>query len=230
MAGLFYLPNELERKGSLYLRSDHMNYYSRPTLNSNWHQAREAEPKDYDITTAEKKDLCKATYVRIGDATDGKDFPETTYQEHSQQIHRCKDLLETKDPSKRMVTLETFPDAKIDNRDTGAPEKGYEAILPGHHPEHNKRRLETTHEADYTPPYPIIALDEKELAAKKAKDEEIEKAKTACYKRFQSQFSDTMNHQRSGWNTWQDESGVYGNTQAKRQMFTMTKTITAAYE
>ena len=35
------------------------------------HQAREAEPKDYDISKAPKRDLCKATYGRIGDFKSG---------------------------------------------------------------------------------------------------------------------------------------------------------------
>lgn len=78
------LPTIPERKGTLNLRCDHMKY-GRATLNSNWwahieqsldiytaisyyrHAAREAEPKDYDVsTTTGKKDLLKATYARIG--------------------------------------------------------------------------------------------------------------------------------------------------------------------
>lgn len=34
-------------------------------------QAREAEPKDYDINKAPMRDLGKATYHRIGNVTDG---------------------------------------------------------------------------------------------------------------------------------------------------------------
>ena len=35
------------------------------------HQAREAEPKDYDISRGNERNLCKATYDRIGNITDG---------------------------------------------------------------------------------------------------------------------------------------------------------------
>ena len=35
------------------------------------HQAREAEPKDYDISQNDHRDLGTATYMRIGDFTDG---------------------------------------------------------------------------------------------------------------------------------------------------------------
>jgi hypothetical protein len=59
------LPQFVERKGSLTLRSDHMTY-GRATLNSNWHQAREAEPKDYDIgADVNARNLHKATYDRL---------------------------------------------------------------------------------------------------------------------------------------------------------------------
>lgn len=35
------------------------------------HQAREAEPKDYDINRSDTRNLCNASYKRIGDFTDG---------------------------------------------------------------------------------------------------------------------------------------------------------------
>ncbi|CAI8045414.1 Protein C9orf135 homolog [Geodia barretti] len=70
------LPSVPERKGTLNLRSNHMKF-GRATLNSHWHAAREAEPKDYDVTDSnEKRDLLKATYCRIGSCDEG--FPETT--------------------------------------------------------------------------------------------------------------------------------------------------------
>ena len=43
-------------------------------LSSIRHQAREAEPKDYDLNKDEYRDLCKATYERIGDVTDGVSY------------------------------------------------------------------------------------------------------------------------------------------------------------
>ena len=47
-AEYFEPPDFVERKGSLYLRSNNTNY-SRYTLNSDWHAKREAEPKDFDF-------------------------------------------------------------------------------------------------------------------------------------------------------------------------------------
>lgn len=86
------LPSIPERKGSLYLRSNHMRYTS-GTLNSNWyvcsdacllfcmlfctskrHVDREAEPKDYDIhgiAGNKKKDLQRSTYQQIGNMHEG---------------------------------------------------------------------------------------------------------------------------------------------------------------
>ena len=49
------------------------------------HQAREAEPRDYDMSKGDKRDLCLATYKRIGDVTRGE-IPETTYQDMAAQV------------------------------------------------------------------------------------------------------------------------------------------------
>ena len=38
-------------------------------------------------------------------------------------------------------------------RDTGDPKEGHLSVLPHHHPEYNKYYLETTHAADFKPPY-----------------------------------------------------------------------------
>ena len=50
---------------------------------------------------------------------------------------------------------------------------------------------------------------------------------TAAYKYCHSQFTDTANHRRSGWNTWQDESGVYANSTLKSRtpVYQRTKPI-----
>ena len=50
------------------------------------HQAREAEPVDYDISTNEVRKLSKSTYKRIGNVTDGKTIGETTYQNLGEQV------------------------------------------------------------------------------------------------------------------------------------------------
>ncbi|KAJ8306102.1 hypothetical protein KUTeg_016647 [Tegillarca granosa] len=106
-------PDYYERKGSLFLRSNHMNY-GRATLNSNWHQAREAEPKDYDFSRDSERDLCKATYQRIGNVTNGS-LPQTTYQDHAAQTNLKEDFQEqvTRKP---MVTLETMEHSHIDRK------------------------------------------------------------------------------------------------------------------
>ena len=52
-----------------------------------------------------------------------------------------------------------------------------------------------------------------------------EKDNTEAYKKCHSQFTDTADYRRSGLNTWQDESGLYANTEAKRTVFKKTDTI-----
>ncbi|KAL5020941.1 hypothetical protein ScPMuIL_000096 [Solemya velum] len=213
--GVTGVPDMVERKGSLFLRSDHMNY-GRATLNSNWHQARESEPKDYDINRSEKRNLCKATYSRIGNITDGS-IPNTTYQDHSQEILMKRDFQEQED-RKQMVTLETVDNTHID-RDVGAPKRGYGSVLPRHHPDYNKHHLETTHIADFTPPNP----DYEPAPEKPPEFPDLSDA----YKRCHSQFADTADYRRPGRNTWQDESGIYANTHFKRQIFKQTNPIPA---
>ncbi|XP_038057809.1 protein C9orf135-like [Patiria miniata] len=212
------LPDFVERKGSLFLRSDHMDY-SRPTLNSNWHQAREAEPKDYDINNeSEKKDLHRTTYKRIGNITDGS-FPLTTTQYSMQQIHLKKDF-EEKETRKPMVTLDTYQVADID-RDTGHPKTGYGAVLPRHHPQHDKRHLETTNRADYKPPFPYTPVPEQPPDF--PDDSNV-------FRHCHSQFTDTADYRRFGRNTWQDESGQYPNSQLQRDYYKPTNTIPQVLE
>ncbi|KAL8590462.1 hypothetical protein ACOMHN_011675 [Nucella lapillus] len=200
------IPDITERKGSLFLRSDHMNY-SRAILNSNWHQARESEPKDYNLSKDPVRDLTRASYNRVGNVTDGS-LPETTYQEQSKQVF-LKPMFSEQDNQRPMVTIETVQHTHID-RDTGDPKEGYGSVLPGHHPEYNKHYLETTHNADFKPPFPY------EPAPEQLPDFED---KSAVYRKCHSQFTDSADYRRPGRNTWQDESGIYANTHFKRQEF-----------
>ena len=55
-----------------------------------------------------------------------------------------------------------------------------------------------------------------------ARDAEL---KTLAYKKMKSQFTDTADYRRNGWNTWQDESGIYTNSHFKAQVFPKTQTI-----
>lgn len=209
MAGFPSVPDHVERKGSLFLRSDRMNY-SRATLNSNWHQAREAEPKEYDMNRDPERNLCKSTYSRIANVTDGE-LPETTYQNFCNQ-NNLKDEFTEKEFSKSMITDSSKATL---NRDTGTPDSGYWAVLPKHNPEHNKYHLDTTHKADFKAPYPYTPAQEK---PQEFADYAI------AYKKCSSQFTDTADYRRNGRNTWQDESGVYTNSHHKVECPTYKKT------
>ncbi|GFO21137.1 hypothetical protein PoB_004764200 [Plakobranchus ocellatus] len=210
-----------DRKGSLTLRSDHMNY-SRAILNSHWHQARQAEPKDYDLNKAPMRTMAVSTYDRIGDVTDGS-FPYTTYQEQANQIF-LKPMYEDRDNHKPMIQMDTLEtmnsgiDRQIDCSNS--------QVLPRHKKDYNKFYLDTTYVSDYVPPYPFTSVDEE--AKKEADAEEMNRdveLKTKAYKKMKSQFTDTADYRRNGWNTWQDESGVYSNSHFKAQVFPKTQTI-----
>jgi len=203
-----------DRKGSLTLRADHMNY-SRAILNSHWHQARQAEPKDYDINKDEKRTMTYSTYNRIGNVTDGT-LPQTTYQDQANQAF-LKPMYEDRDLHRGMVQPETLAvaNAGID-RDTGDPKESYGSVLPYHNKDHKKYHLDTTYGSDYYPPYPITA---------KPEEAEVCDDKSAAYKKMKSQFTDTADYRRNGWNTWQDESGTYANSAYKTQVFPKTCTI-----
>ncbi|XP_071964729.1 cilia- and flagella-associated protein 95-like [Antedon mediterranea] len=212
MAGFVGNPDYYERKGSLFLRSDHMNY-GRPTLNSNWHQAREAEPKDYNISDpSQKRNLHTATYERIGNSANG--FPRTTTQESMEQVHLKRDF-EEREIRKPMVSVDTYNEADID-RDTGCPKTGFGSVLPRHHAGHDKRHLETTNRADYKPPFPYTPVPEQP-------PDFVDNSNG--YRKCQSQFTDTADYRRFGRNTWQDESGIYANRDYKRALFPPTNTI-----
>ncbi|XP_064607092.1 LOW QUALITY PROTEIN: cilia- and flagella-associated protein 95-like [Liolophura sinensis] len=181
--------------------------YGRATLNSNWDQARESEPKDYDINTSPVRDLCKATYTRIGSVTDGS-LNKTTYQAHTEQLFLKKDY-EERETRKPMITQETLAHAHLDREIPGVPKHGVGAVLPCHKPDHNKYYLETTHKADFKSPRPFERKPEKMVDFP---DE------SAAYRRCISQFSDPDGSKRPGRNTWQDESGVYANSHLKQQV------------
>ncbi|XP_072045951.1 cilia- and flagella-associated protein 95-like [Amphiura filiformis] len=213
------IPDFVERKGSLYLRSDHMNY-SRPTLNSNWHQAREAEPKEYDINgeRIDQRNLHRATYNRIGNVTDGS-FPLTTTKASLDQVYLKKDF-EEQETRKALVNLDTSSLADLD-RDTGHPKRGFGAVLPRHHPEHDKQHMETTNRADYKPPFPYTPVPEQP-------PDFVDNSNAV--RKCHSQFTDASDYRRFGRNTWQDESGIYANTQLKRETFPPTNTIPQVLE
>jgi len=45
------------------------------------------------------------------------------------------------------------------------------------------------------------------------------------WKKCHSQFTDVDDYRRHGHNTWMDESGIYANTDLKRQYIKPTDTI-----
>lgn len=205
---LAFIPDYVERKGSLFLRSDHMDY-SRPTLVSNWHQAREAEPKDYDIKDyqPQKRDLHNSTYHRIGNVTDGS-FPNTTSHEQMEQVVKFKSDFETRETRRQMVDMDTFNSISY-KRDTGAPERGFGSVLPQHPPDHGKRYLDTTYRVDYESPYPY----------EPQKTHPPEPDQSAAWRKCHSQFTDVDDYRRHGPNTWHNESGVYANTALRTDVF-----------
>ena len=76
------------------------------------HQAREAEPRDYDMNRNEQRDLCTATYERIGNVTDGS-LPKTTYQEMGDQYNLKKDFTE-REVTKHMINEDTYSLVDLD--------------------------------------------------------------------------------------------------------------------
>ncbi|XP_063769967.1 cilia- and flagella-associated protein 95 isoform X1 [Pseudophryne corroboree] len=203
---------QLERKGSLYLRSDHM-HYDKPTLVSGWHEERETEPKDYDVN---KSPLCKgnfrhSTYRRFG-TSDIKDW-NTTTEEQLSQIYLKNDY-ELRDVPKKMVNEDNIDTLNVE-RQTGLPATGFRAVLPHHTEDHRKMLDGTTYTIDYKLHYQYTP----------SKIPDIPDYSSA-YKKCHSQFTDTADYRRHGRNTWQDESGIYGNNKMKHQVFKPTCPIT----
>ncbi|CAG5117626.1 unnamed protein product [Candidula unifasciata] len=207
------------RKGSLTLRATHSNY-SRAVLNGEWHQARQAEPKDYDLNKDPVRSMTLSTYNRIGNITDGT-LPKTTYQEQASQI-LLRPMFSFRDIHRSLVQPETVAAANAGiDRDTGDPKGAYGSVLPFPSADGNTPQLETTYTADYIPPYPFTRRDD----TNNYEDSKGLGEKSAAFRKMKSQFTDTDDYRRNGWNTWQDESGIYTNSQYKVQLFPKTETI-----
>ncbi|XP_019907703.1 protein C9orf135 homolog isoform X3 [Esox lucius] len=104
-------------------------YYSRPTLISNWHYNREAEPKDYDYKACPegKKKLSKSTYKHFGTYMD--DVWRTTTES---QMSQC--LLKNKDTAGHVIDVTN-------------------TILPRHRPGHNQVEFYSTYALEYQTPW-----------------------------------------------------------------------------
>ncbi|XP_033020311.1 protein C9orf135 homolog isoform X2 [Lacerta agilis] len=76
------------------------------------------------------------------------------------------------------------------------------------------RFLDTTYQTNYVPPYdyePYIELQPDGYSV--------------VHRKCHSQFTDTADYRRHGINTWQDESGVYGNADLRQKVFPVTSPI-----
>ncbi|XP_066472961.1 cilia- and flagella-associated protein 95 [Tiliqua scincoides] len=203
-------PDVMQRHGGLTLRSNSA-YYGRPTLVYNWHHRREAEPKDYDIHEIPlgSKNLCHSTYWRLG-TMDEKWI--TTYQDYMAQPYRLKEYKEL-EIRKPLLDEDTFIAAVI-GRETGRPETGFGAVLPSHSPDHFTMFLDTTYRIDYVPPYDYDPCIKPEAGGY-----------SVVHRKCHSQFTDTVDYRRHGVNTWQDESGIYGNSDLRQKVFPVTNPI-----
>ncbi|XP_066567275.1 cilia- and flagella-associated protein 95-like [Amia ocellicauda] len=192
-------------------------YYSRPTLVSNWHQSREAEPKDYDLAACPlgKKHLHHSTYRHLGN-TISADWGTTSEAQLSQYF--IKKDYEIRETPKPLLKTDNLLSINFD-RETWRPRTGFEAVLPCHPPGHNKIDLNTTYAMDYLPPYPLCMYNI-QPSAREQPDCSL------AYKRCQSQFTDTADYRRKGRNTWQDESGLYSNRDIKSRVTQPSDPIT----
>ena len=161
-AEFFRPPDFVERKGSLYLRSNNMQY-SKNTLNSDWDSNREAYPKDFDIVKSfkrraesknenakKKTDLHLSTYSRIG--TENNRLPLTTAQDGNQQAYDLKPRWTPKAKRKLMVNKHNFETVNLQEPNETGPE--FLKILPKHKSDYRAQHFSTTNRIDYRRPYP----------------------------------------------------------------------------
>jgi len=190
------LPQFVERKGSLTLRSEYMRY-SRGVLNDSWHEDRETEPKDYDINDLSKKqDLQLATYKKIGEDNVDIDPHETTSKVGTEEAIHLKDDYRTRQVRKPQVNMENFTATVSDHIDQGRQP----GVLPSHRPEHKMRYLNTTYGLDYQYPFDWEPIPE-----------QTESTPDKRYGRKLSSFADTTTHKIKGVNTWHDSPGAIQN-------------------
>nr|XP_033780645.1 protein C9orf135 homolog isoform X2 [Geotrypetes seraphini] len=173
------------------------------------HWIPETEPKDYDIQALplDEKNLHYSTYKRLG--TSDNDWTTTTDQQLS-QIFLKKDY-EEREIHKSLVNLDNY-ETTVFERDTGRPERGFGAVLPRHPLDHLKMIFDTTYNSAFVAPFPYIP------SCHYLAPQEYSTVHRKCH----SQFTDTADYRRYGINTWQDESGVYANTELKRKFFKPT--------
>ncbi|XP_007498630.1 cilia- and flagella-associated protein 95 isoform X1 [Monodelphis domestica] len=194
----------LERKGSLTLRSHHKNY-SKPVLVYGWHVDREGYPKDYDINQIPfgSKNLCNSSYLRYGNEDTMPPVSET----HAEMVKTifCEDFGERK--SLPLLNKNTI-DLGIIERDLGLPKRGFGALFPRHPPDHRRMEWMTSYKEDFVPPYDYMKVIQP-----------LQDMYSVVHRRCRSQFADVEGYKRPGIHSWQDESGIYGNSDLRHTLF-----------
>ncbi|KAG8130628.1 hypothetical protein E2320_017308, partial [Naja naja] len=76
------------------------------------------------------------------------------------------------------------------------------------------RFMDTSYRLDYVPPYDYIPYVTPDT-----------NGYSVVHRKCHSQFTDTADYRRHGINTWQDESGVYANSDLKQKVFPVTNPI-----
>jgi len=196
-------PNHLETKGSLFLRSNHMQYHE-DVKNSTWHLAAQAHPKDFDLRkSVEKKEnpnLLLSTYKHLGTDKNQPDYKSTTHL----ALEQLKLLPITKQQEKKQYI--------VDNRSFKNKSKRNESCILKHQQSQDKMYLISTQRTDYQPPYPFKEAPKKQIAVENV----------AAFKKQVSQFTDVDTYKRNGIHTFHDESGCYNNFKEKQLMFKKT--------
>jgi len=184
------VPQYAERKGSLLLRSNHCSF-RKGVRNTNWHQMREAEPKDYDITDPKNYNLHTSTYCNgVGHIARGNESPPISeMKERMSDLHKKSDF-QKKEVHKFMLDQDAFKQVNW--------QKIQEGGIVRHTPNHNVMFLGTTNREDYKPPFEYKPYVIKNVSIKP----ELRWRKT------HSELYDTCDHRRWGVNTWQDEYRV----------------------
>ncbi|XP_065185539.1 cilia- and flagella-associated protein 95-like [Sycon ciliatum] len=190
------IPSFPERKGTLLLRSEHQDYTLQRTAVTGWHQAREAEPREYVVEDhIDNQDLHRSTYQRLGQ--DDVEKPESITKTSLQERQLLPDYTE-RQVGPPMVNEKNFSKINFD-RTTKAPEQGFGSVLPQHKSGYNRHHLNTTYALNFQPPE---GYDESQaLTWEKVK--EMETAHDYSKHRHRSShFTDTDNYKQSG--QWRD--------------------------
>nr|VZI08258.1 unnamed protein product [Spirometra erinaceieuropaei] len=193
--------------------------YSRAVKTGTWSGARESEPFDFDFRHAPKRTLIQSTYRQF--STDTQRHFGTSYGAMCKGVLEKMMAAEGKEPSIEVMTpvALSFVTRKLKLHDPKMLtyprflETTYRHDYGKFQLPKLERRPPPSHsngvyESTYTHDYPRKGLPR----AGTISDPDLSSVHRKCI----SQFTDVGDHKRPGWNTWQDESGVYGNTHLLR--------------